>query len=1665
MAFDNLGTSLIGYLNDQVGIGDNNISNPTNPYDYSRLGPFQKNIDKTAERRYVQQGQTRLKPQNLEILWQEPDVALLIKKKQFSSLAENYRYDLMNSEEKNYIKACKILFANKCKLINAFEKLSKIERIVVNNSSLNDFVLSQIFASVDTLNSLSPGLISGTTQSTLQTLKQIKNFSDANSRTTWVSNNDIPFTTDVGDGTGVIELTTLASFSSTTSVSFGAGNCELTLEDPYQLLIVREEDIEQAISDAVGFTNNLFFSGTKDLLNQTIQDLTTQLNDTRRVRGAARIVFKQNENSLLFKKLRAIIDEEGREIIFSFDGGVLGFNAAVELDASAFVGLNGLQNDEVDLFQQIITDTYQLMGLTQSTQNQIKQFNEANTYLRNRMMLEFCSKAIIQPTDSVHLFVSSKSQSDVKISQGFNTTFSKDNLLNKINTATDQLNSTLDNITNGFSGGSGQGSYIENEKNAMAGPDFPLWLWTLLRNDLTHQKSGIQIFGGIVDRVNRTLNTGFYNVTVTVKDNCAFLGMGKINIKPSVATVDSSLYDPLTPFNAQFDPSSGLLRGENPPPLLDENISLLQSGMLRANTGRNRGTALDQSNYFLKDFEILTPENPNDAKFRLKLNDPYGFVYRWKQGIGSLVLSGAPHNFGTGSLRNETAPVITNDPFAGQDVMNVISLLITGQPYNFNTFMKSAMSSGILNKDDLFNSSWSESYLKGLLSDLSKNNAVWGNFIPFKKVIINNEAYNFLKSGEFDVTSSTKKISDLLQQRAERFDQLVSYFPALASNPQFYKPDASSIIVDSSTISGKDTQSISTLASDIIDLDLQVKSLQDNLQNSLDDANLRTADGSLTIIGDDVSFDPTLVDTSSISPGEQERAQEELRKKLFMLSQRLFWKVKANQDTNYFIVDDSYDKNYDIQAFEAKLGSLSTFQSTYTTVGEKIQIAAKLLGLEVFADTQGHINARPPAYNRIPSSVFNKMIENKNTKGIQLFPDYLKSLFFHQIQGTTDRISILEDQIRLRATALGYVADSDVEILLSGSQFKGLTPSATGFKFLTDESTGELGGEDLHNLLKQASPDFMSEINQNALTDLSATLAFPANASINFDIIKRISLANHTFSGFNKNTQIRFKTLYDRLFNKNANPPTQPDLLPHDVSGTTSSGGISQVDALGIIDQISSFLSERQYVIKILSNSISNLQQGLQVNSDSNVSQGTLFSSLSGVNEFPKILQHMIEDESIDDLGYNSGKRYVIKDVDIISLNITEEPPPYTQVEVNGALANNLVQGPSGLEIGDNGNFIASAFAVDYDMWRLYGFKQSESIWAPFFSDPEAQCAPYAVFLLNQARKNIFKASLTIRGNEFIQPGEVYYIESEDLLFYCESVSHQFSYGSTFTTSLTLTYGHKPGQFIPTPLDIIGKGLYSNKNQADLVRHLRNEDPSGDLPITVIVNDDTNVAISSDATPTTNALDFLMSNSYGAQNQKNLTTLSLTGSGILTPTRYGDKIKLEIRVYFNSKNGTVDNKLIAFGNAIKDWLINPSSFSTDESDKTLPVNIDTKLTSNDIDVISVDLSNAPEVQESRSPSSQAWSVARSLDNNSMDPNFEGDSEQVDVNKLSHAESDNLFSKVIDIWAVFSDPEVTTLDNVELSGDVLNQDQLLLKQKYINAFNKKLGIDTSNGDLS
>lgn len=1633
--------NLVGAVNSLAGVSENTMRSLDYPMPVvgdvqfgALAGDFASKIDKSANRSYVETGFIRnLIPRQAEILMQEPDMTILIKKQMFSSLIENYKPELMDADEKLFYRSCKKLFQNKCSAISAYERLNKINRVIGNNGVIDDFLFPVIFSAMDTLNGLGASIFDTKTQSSMDILRKIKNLSDVNYRTTWITETELPAIGDLGDGTGVFEITNVSSATTKSSVVFGTGGGDLSIEDPYQLMRIYPKDIEQAINESFGgFINNAFFRVTESQLEIATNDLRKQLTDLRRNRGATSIRFLVQEDSLLFKKVRAIIDEEGREIKFSYDGGLAGIGGSADIDSSAFEGTNGLNssNGESELFSQIISNIFLLLGMKKTTTSSTFSFNQQTNYVRRRMLQQFNGRAIIQPMDNVHVFISTKTQIDSKsatvIAENLNATGAS--ILNGINDIVSDIESALN-------GDSGNQSFAVIEKNTIAGPEFPMWLWNVVRNDFTRQAAGTHVCAGVVEGVTHSgsAQDGRYTCNVSFKDNCYYFGLSQININPAVDVWNGALYDPLTPRELEFDPSSGFLQGGEPP-LLPENIKLLNSGLIKFNNGRFRGyPATDQ---IFGSYEIEKIHNAADPSFvRRVYNVPDGFVYRWKQGIQSQTALGPPHI--TGQLPNDTSPNLNKDPFAGQDVMNVLSLLITSLPYNFNTFMRAGIASGSISRDSLSNDNGSGSYLKGLLGDISKQNSTWGNFIPFKKIILNESAYAFLRSGEADLATINQKISQKLRERAERFDQLVVVAPLFANNPQVLNVDQNGKLTNSSDVvdgvlSGRgnigisNTTAILQLTQDVLSLDFEIQKLTSKFNDLAINSNLNTS-GSIQIFGDDVSFEPAMSNSSGdISPDQLARNREEFRNKLYYLTQRRLWKVKANEDSNLFIVDDSYDKNYDVQAFEQSLGDLSLFKSEYSNPAEKIQLVAQLLGLEVYADSQGHIQARPPQYNRMPSSVFQKMIFEKNSTGVQIFPPYLESLFLNQIKGLGDKIEILEDEIRLRAAAIGYVTDQSTKTLLSGFV---AGAGGTNFGFATDEVTGKLGGKDLRVMFEQVDPDLTGANRSEKLAaigssvqDLDKTLQ-SISAGVNFDIVQRVSVVNQTAFKAGLDTEIEFRIteIGKRLEGKTGVKALKKSEILS-TSSLNQDQSHTQLDRLNVTESIARLLSERQSALKILRNAVKNLDEGIKINTAKEPVIAAFSPFLNKSKAFPSILEHMIEDEAVDDLGYGSGKRYVIKENQILSFSTSENPPPYTMVQVDGLV--DLVLGQEGSNPGEDvggGNPLSTAWAVDFDLWRMYGFRGSKSVPAPFLSNPVTQCAPYAVFLLNKARREILEAQCVITGNEFIQPGEVYYFEGQDMLYYAETVSHSFSFGGAFTTTLTLKYGHNPGEYLPTILDVIGKGLYTKKHQAELARHNRFGNSSGDAHIGCVVFDK--------YYELDDPVKSLVSGAYGDQNRKILGNAVLALNGLFGSQALPSTAKIELRVYHDSANGFSSSPILEdVATSIGTWLKDPTQSAITEDGSLLPSYGPTDQgvpPLNDDALQVIDLSDQ---DDARSPSQSALNKARELVQTGSIPSVTAQQTQENLENGIQAESfhlkEALFTKVIDIWVTFNATPIT-----------------------------------------
>lgn len=1597
-------SSLGDVLSSQFQLGENklrtlDIVKDGRPVQYGRLGKFSSQFDQSAERQYYEEGWQKTdlfnpRPKQADMLMQEPDLTILVKKRAFSSLADNYRTDLMSNEERLFLKATKILFQNKCKQIAAFERLSKIENISKQIGQVDHHLLPTIFAATDTLDFLGAGF--DKFKNVVNRLRTIMNLSNEQVYTTWTTNLLNSFKTEFGAGTGVIEFTTALSVNTTTSINFGSGSFNINFLDPYNLMRVTHTDIEQAIADATNAVmgNSFIQLGTR-ILSDGIEDDKIKLNSLRASRGANPINFIVNPDTFLGKRVRAIIDNSGIEI--KFEGSFIKVNVdPAYLRGGIAVGNDGLNtgklgdktianvindisetfgednfiptssNSELAIFERIVKSIFNSIQINHNSRTVRRKQNSETNGLRKKMMLHYGGKLIIQPMDVVHIFISSKTQIDNKIVGGLQDSFNTLGFLQGANKAIMNIQDSFDVLNNPSS----------VEKSLIVGKDFPNWLWFLMRNQFAIDKSGTHVFAGIVKESKSNYGNGFFNVSVSGEDNSAYFKLGVVNFKPALDVFNGSLFDPLTPFDIKFDTTTGF-RTNDIPELLPENKGLFNSAFAKYKNGVYVGKKPTINNF------VQDSERSQNTSIRRVFYDPDGMVYKWKEGIGTLVLFGSSYTETPSS--NTSTPPLTRDPFAGQDVMNTLSLLITGEPYNFATFYRAASQFDNFARDPATGADPSTSYFRNLQTDLKYRNLLYGNFVPFKSLSMDTETYKNILNNKINITAFDADLNDLTGRRANLADKL-SY---LVGNKEF-----SGIGVEASN------------------LDEEIKKLDQQIDFKIQQINeeLNKVDKPISIVGNDVSldYDPFL-DNSKLKNNLNDihNRERELRRKIRYLARRLSWKVRANEDVNLFIVDDTYDKDYDIQAFEKSFINPDIFKSDYKSVDEQINHIKDLLDLEVFADTQGHIQVRPPQYNKMPASVFYRMIRLKEEFDIQLYPQFLEDLYVSQVNNIIGKIEIIEDEIRLYGIALNKATDVEMESFLSSQTLNiKANGSSVRFQFISSQENGTISRILLEDLNKNSDPVkalsvFTSQLDSFDSLKTQSTINNIFSASNRANLLKNATTPSPGLTAINENSFTR--EYKDRIIGRLSLKTTQTfdfKQLFANSEKLSAATTLSQVDLFKILKEISSRIEERQRVLKVAAAALKNAQEGISLVKNKNqIANKLAVPGLLKNTSVPHSFDRLIEDESYDDYGPGSGKRYVIKNEHIKEISISETTPKHTAVEVQGLFADGFeVNLPSDLNVFTNGgNALTTATAVDYDLWRMYGIRLPQQVSAPYLTNPETQCAPFAVALLNKARKEVLKGSATIVGNEYMQPGEVVYLDHLDTLFYVESVNHSFNFGRSFTTNLQLAYGHMPGEYIPTYVDVVGKVLYKNKDITNIVNVRQNNVNNEEHIATLIGTQDNKLAGSPD--------DSLMLGAFAERNRQALNTIIQAAESVFSVAPSNNyQPTLELRIYYASKKGfaSANKQAEQLADAVHKFLVgNNDMLSLTKMQKS---NKSLRNFKDSIKPIKVD---ADDKKEFRSPSSQAYNLAREASNQKSSA----------TNKISAI--DNIMHKsIVDCWFHF-----------------------------------------------
>ncbi len=160
-------------------------------------------------------------------------------------------------------------------------------------------------------------------------------------------------------------------------------------------------------------------------------------------------------------------------------------------------------------------------------------------------------------------------------------------------------------------------------------------------------------------------------------------------------------------------------------------------------------------------------------------------------------------------------------------------------------------------------------------------------------------------------------------------------------------------------------------------------------------------------------------------------------------------------------------------------------------------------------------------------------------------------------------------------------------------------------------------------------------------------------------------------------------------------------------------------------------------------------------------------------------------------LNTKASRVYVLKPEDIISMNFSVKEPQYTYAVVKGVLFKNL----NG--VIDDEFLTPKSTYIDYRLVAKYG-------WRPLTIDSNiitntTAAFYYAAAELDRQNQDAETASVSITLRPEIKPGYPVYIEHIDCFYYVTSVSHDFSYGSSCSTTIEIKARRK--RFMP-PGDI-----------------------------------------------------------------------------------------------------------------------------------------------------------------------------------------------------------------------------------------------------------------------
>lgn len=870
-----------------------------------------------------------------------------------------------------------------------------------------------------------------------------------------------------------------------------------------------------------------------------------------------------------------------------------------------------------------------------------------------------------------------------------------------------------------------------------------------------------QVFEGVITDISESYANGKYTLQASCRDVFYFLEVSRIMEKPGLRGTTGP----------KFELNNPIITVQNG----EELKGIWKTGML------------------VKYDEMLFPDSKKDANIGKGSDDTTTSNKEVKKERISTITAE--------EKRKQTGIFITDKPFAKTDAANVVSLLITGVPYNVDLFIQNALIDGRIQlEEDKQNkqkkpsnktqtspkqdkqTNRDKSTREGGLN-VSKNgyfqiikrmigvqNDLLGDFKPFVPLtpdLLSSQTEARIKKNEQEigdlekladeilkaprVKDETKKTVDLalIGSGVEKLngpgfsDELIKkgYVKYLIDHKEQHKDERKTFITDAEWVAFSKSKRLTKKTPKPPENGSQANGVLEELYSK------RKQQEELLKV-------PNIVDSfvKGLTVDDQTKLGTILQDRVKRRED-----IVRNRDENYLMISSEYTFNNDIEAFNYMIsgGNWSLWQSSYETPLNTCKRVAEVVNFEFFADENGNIRFEPPRYNRILREHLPRLFGQRGPVGKKLREKF-KSGNFQRFIKTIDKYKEQEELVRKIESELPTAATYRQQLNGVETQISRIQLTENKQKSLQsvldnyfDVSTSAAAEEFVGWFLNSGLTNNLNTTNETVREGL------PRSTKEYFTLKQQAGNFIQNAREFELYIRISIE-LYKREY-------TQKERLLSALNGRKKE------------------LNEK---IAPTKNAEKNLIQQREELANLENQLDKMRFNLDEEGEYPK-MQELTDDAKI----------HRIPDSIVVTSNFRESKPRFTRLDVSGE--------PNLVDLSSVHELYYWAGGVDYDLWRTYGFIQN-AVKLPYLHRGDA-CKPYCEALLGRQWGQIFTAQMTVRGDSKYRVHDVVYVESRDMYYRISTVAHSFTYGNSYQTTLTLDYGRRPEFIIPDPWDILGK--------------------------------------------------------------------------------------------------------------------------------------------------------------------------------------------------------------------------------------------------------------------